>query len=191
MQLKPVTYKFIETKDLNLAKTLQHGFIAQDLEEVFPELVTEIKKPTFDEKGKSTGTFNFKAIEYEGMTSMLLAGMQEMNKKIEQLEEELAALRGEKSERKTTDSAQKGMFMEQNTPNPFDNQTTIRYQLPEGTTTAEIMVFDLNGRLIKNYPINKNQSEITIKASDIGSGLFIYSLVQNGQELLSKKMIVK
>ena len=81
--------------------------------------------------------------------------------------------------------------MEQNIPNPFADQTTIRYQLPEGTSTAEIIIFDLNGRLIKNYPVYKNQSELTIKASDIGSGLFIYSLVENGQELLSKKMVIK
>ena len=53
------------------------------------------------------------------------------------------------------------------------------------------MVFDLTGKSIKTYPLNKNQSELFIKASDIGSGLFIYSLVQNGQELLSKKMVVK
>ena len=81
--------------------------------------------------------------------------------------------------------------MQQNIPNPFIDQTTISYQLPEESTTAEIIVFDLNGRLIKTYPVNKNQSELTIRASEIGSGLFIYSLVQNGQELLSKKMIIK
>ena len=60
-----------------------------------------------------------------------------------------------------------------------------------GTNTAEIIVFDLNGLLIKNYPINSNQSELTIKSSDIGRGYFIYSLVQNGQELITKKMIVQ
>ena len=60
-----------------------------------------------------------------------------------------------------------------------------------GTNTAAIIVFDLNGLLIKNYPINSNQSELTIKSADIGRGYFIYSLVQNGQELITKKMIVQ
>ena len=60
-----------------------------------------------------------------------------------------------------------------------------------GTNTAKIIVFDLIGLLIKNYLINGNQSEPTIKSSDIGRGYFIYSLVQNGQELITKKMIVQ
>lgn len=80
--------------------------------------------------------------------------------------------------------------MEQNIPNPFTDQTTIRYQLPVGVNNANIMVMDLNGTLIKSYQINKNQSEINIKSSEIGKGLFIYSLVQNGQELITKKMII-
>ncbi len=194
-QLKPVTYDYKTMRELNLPKGTQHGFIAQELEKVFPELTKNIKKPVFGSDGKTSETFEFKSVNYNGLISVLTAGINELNNEVKLLKEEIASLRDGKSlSRKGLGSLSentKGMFMEQNIPNPFADQTTIRYQLPEGTNAAEIMVFDLNGRLIKNYPINKNQSEVTIKASEIGSGLFIYSLVQNGQELLSKKMIVK
>ena len=191
-QTQAVTYNYIKSENLNLTEGLQHGFIAQDLEKVFPELVVEVVKPIFDKSGSVTSTMNFKTIDYMGLISVLTGGIQELNSKVIALEKQLAE-RDQKTDRKSMSPSEttKGAYMQQNIPNPFGDQTTISYQLPESTNTAEIMVFDLNGRLIKNYPINKNESEITIKASEIGSGLFIYSLVQNGQELMSKKMIVK
>ena len=187
--LRAVTYDYNKMAELNLPEGTQHGFVAQELEKVFPEMITEVNKPVFDQEGKIKSQFAYKAVDYMGLISVLVGGIQELNAKIATLEN----ARDQKSHLKTANglSENKGIFMQQNTPNPFGDQTTISYQLPEGTNTAEIMVFDLNGRLIKTFPINKNQSELTIKASDIGSGLFIYSLVQNGQELLSKKMIVK
>ncbi len=96
-----------------------------------------------------------------------------------------------KATTKTTESNNQGFFMGQNIPNPFDNQTVISYQLPNGTTTAEIAVFDMVGKPVKSYYTSSSQKEITIKSSDIGRGLFIYSLVVNGQELITKRMIVK
>ena len=192
--LKPVTYNYNNIKEINLANGLQHGFIAQDVAEVFPELTRDITKPIFDKDDNLLSKFTFKSLNYTGLISVLTAGIQELNTKIETLEKALAEKDTKSSERKVLSSPlenTKGMFMEQNIPNPFADQTTIKYQLPSGTNTAEIMVFDLNGRLIKSFAINKNQSEVTIKASNIGSGIFIYSLVQNGQELITKKMIVK
>ena len=190
--LRAVTYAYNKMGELNLPEGIQHGFIAQELEKVFPEMITEVNKPVFDNDGKIKSQFQYKAVDYMGLISVLTGGIQELNSKVIALEKQLAE-RDPKSDRKSISPAEnsKGAYMQQNIPNPFGDQTTISYQLPEETTSAEIMVFDLNGRLIKNYPISKNQSEITIKASEIGSGLFIYSLVQNGQELMSKKMIVK
>ena len=190
--LRAVTYAYNKIDELNLPEGIQHGFIAQELEKVFPEMITEVNKPVFDNDGKIKSQFQYKAVDYMGLISILTGGIQELNAKVIALEKQLAK-RDPKTDRKSMSPSEttKGAYMQQNIPNPFGDQTTISYQLPEETTSAEMMVFDLNGRLIKNYPINKNQSEITIKASEIGSGLFIYSLVQNGQELLSKKMIVK
>jgi hypothetical protein len=81
--------------------------------------------------------------------------------------------------------------MEQNIPNPFSDQTTIRYQLPNGTNQASIIVLDLNGKMIKEYAINQNKGEVRITASEIGKGLFLYSLINNGKEIITKKMVIK
>ena len=193
-QTLPVTYKYIKTDKLNLDAGLQHGFITQDLEKIFPELITEVNKPVFGKDGKVIEIFKFKTIDYMGMISILAGGIKELHAKVEALEKIIASKGEPTVARLASESAVEnstGAFMQQNIPNPFADQTTISYQLPEESTTAEIIVFDLNGRLIKTYSVNKNQSQLTIRASEIGSGLFIYSLVQNGQELLSKKMIIK
>lgn len=194
-KLRPITYDYKKMSEINLAKGKQHGFIAQELAEIFPELTKDIKQPIFDKENRKTSTFEFKSVNYIGLISVLTAGIQELNEELKLLKEEIVLLKDPKASQKIGSGSSlennKGAFMQQNIPNPFIDQTTISYQLPEESTTAEIIVFDLNGRLIKTYPVNKNQSELTIRASEIGSGLFIYSLVQNGQELLSKKMIIK
>lgn len=59
MELNAVTYKFKENDQLNLPRELQHGFIAQNIEEVFPELVTTIKKPVIDKDNKLVGEYEY------------------------------------------------------------------------------------------------------------------------------------
>ena len=185
--LKPVTYDYKKMEEMNLSIGLQHGFISQELATVFPELTIDVTKPIFDKEGKSTGMYDFKGINYNGLISVLTAAVNELNAELKNVKEELSALKNIS----VTKSENSKVIMEQNIPNPFSDQTTIRYQLSTGDNAADIMVLDLNGKMIKTYPIVKNTGEITIKSAEIGSGLFIYTLVQNGQSLITKKMIIK
>ena len=71
-RLNPVTYNWNSTaKELNNMKTdgLEYGLIAQELEEVLPELV----HPLYS---------NYKAIDYIKLIPLLIKGIQELNKKI-------------------------------------------------------------------------------------------------------------
>ena len=186
-QLKPVTYDYKKMEEMNLSEGLQHGFISQEMATVFPELTLDVKKPILDNEGKSKGMFEFKAINYNGMIFILTAAVNELNSELKNVKEELATLKNSGNNTSTSSK----VMMEQNIPNPFTDQTVVRYQLSAGDSVADIMVLDLNGKMIKNYPLTKNVGEIIIKASEIGSGMFIYTLVQNGQSLLTKKMIIR
>lgn len=62
----------------------QIGFIAQDLETQYPELVEEIQLTN----GETT-----KAVNYQQMTAVLLEGIKELNQKIESLEKEIESLK--------------------------------------------------------------------------------------------------
>jgi hypothetical protein len=44
---------------------------------------------------------------------------------------------------------------------------------------------------VKDYLLKVNSGEVEILSSEIGKGIYIYSLNQNGQEIISKRMIVK
>lgn len=228
-QLETVTYTFKENEHLNLPTKLQHGFLAQNLEKVFPELITTINKPIFDKNDtmKQVGTFDYKAVNYIGLISVLTSSLKELqetseanlqqvkeesaatieklreesaekmdalNAKIEVLEAKLEALTGEASSSEPAKPAiqnnTSGFSMEQNKPNPFTNQTVINYTLPKNTN-AVISVVDLSGKFIKEYNLSSEKGQVTINASEIGKGMFIYSLVSGGEIMVTKKMIVK
>ncbi|AXG69676.1 chaperone of endosialidase [Kordia sp. SMS9] len=93
-QLDAVTYTFKENEHLNLPSEIQHGFLAQNLEEVFPELLTTINKPIFDKEDKEIGSYEYKAVNYIGMISILTSSLQELKQesaeKIKELQEESA-----------------------------------------------------------------------------------------------------
>lgn len=193
--LRPITYDYKKMTEINLSTEKQHGFISQEFAEVFPELTKDITKPVFDDEGNKTSDFSFKSINYTGMVSVLTAAVKELNDEVKLLKEELAELRGEKASKETNNEPSlensTKTELEQNIPNPFTDRTTIRYQLQEGANDASVMVFDMNGRIVKEFKLSNKSGEITINASQIGKGMFIYSLVQNGQELISKRMIIK
>jgi hypothetical protein len=206
LQLDAVNYTFKENEHLNLPTQIQHGFLAQNLEEVFPELLTTINKPIFDKDNKQTGSYEYKAVNYIGMISILTsslkelnaqatASIQELNKKVASLESEIVALKSEAVSNATTTldnqiDGDVGFSMEQNKPNPFTNQTVINYTLPRNTK-ATISVVDLSGKFIKDYTISDEKGQLTINSSEIGKGIFVYALISDNEVIITKKMIIR
>ncbi len=192
--LKPVSYNYNKVEGLNLPQTLQHGFISQEVAEVFPELTKDVTKPVFDENGKITSEISFKALNYVGFISLLTAAVQELNTELSQVRQDL-------EEYKASDLIRgqiihnvpsvNGYSIEQNVPNPFDDRTSIRFQLAPGVQNATLSIFNLNGAFVRDYSLDGNSGEVEILASEIGKGMYIYSLNQNGQEIISKRMIIK
>ena len=105
--LRPVTYLYKKTEGLSLPEINQHGFISQELAEIFPELTKDITKPVFDEEGKIVSDISFKGINYTGLISVLTAGIQELNteliEEITSVREELSSVREELAEYKAND----------------------------------------------------------------------------------------
>lgn len=79
MLLNPVTYNYKKVDGLCLSQLNQHGFISQELAEVFPELTKDITKPVFDEEGKVVSELSYKTINYIGLISVLTESVQELN----------------------------------------------------------------------------------------------------------------
>ncbi len=191
IQLNPVNYNFATNDKINLPEGLQHGFLAQNIEENFPELVIPARKPIFDKEGKFVEYYDYKTVNYLGLISVLTSGIKELDAKVKSLEDIISKNSNSSStEIKNNTSINSEFSLEQNVPNPFDNQTTINYSLPKGAN-ASITIFDLSGKLIKDYALTTPKGQVVIQASEIGKGMFIYSLVINNQEMITKKMIIK
>ena len=127
MQLQPREYdcRVNEFPTLGLPTEPQLGLIAQELEEVFPELIKETHNPTqvmpesaakdqgldykiispaqYDDEGEMTQEaeveageeFDFKAVNYIGLVPVLIKGIQEQQEIIEALEARIEQLEAE------------------------------------------------------------------------------------------------
>jgi hypothetical protein len=81
----------------------------------------------------------------------------------------------------------------QNYPNPFSQQTTIRYSLQESGLVS-LLIYDMLGRLIAN-PLNTTQQSgiytISLNAHTFSSGIYFCTLRQNGKNKSIRILVVK
>ncbi len=162
--------------------TIQYGLAADQLKEVYPELVYEDKEGNI-------------SINYIEMIPLLVQSINELS-------EELAELKGTSSKKKAKAKAQTTAIedavgdidqvrMDQNKPNPFSESTVIKLNIPKDTKTATIYIYDLSGKQVQSVPVTeRGETDITVYASDLSAGMYIYTLVTDGQVKVTRRMMV-
>lgn len=101
MQLQPKKYEFDTSgnSSFNLPGGAQYGFLAQDLEKVFPEAVKNTENPVFgfDANGHrvQTGSIPFKAVNYTMLIPVMVQGMQEQQAIIDQQQQQINTLQNQ------------------------------------------------------------------------------------------------
>jgi hypothetical protein len=84
----------------------------------------------------------------------------------------------------------------QNYPNPFNPVTTISFDIPgEAAEDAEITVYNIKGREIKKFDIQRNQTSVVWNGTDesgnaVSSGVYFYKLTAENKYSSTKKMIL-
>ena len=48
----------------------------------------------------------------------------------------------------------------------------------------------MNGRLLRKLPISWGMESVSIGGYELGEGMFLYSLIIDGQEIDTKKMVI-
>jgi hypothetical protein len=82
------------------------------------------------------------------------------------------------------------IILEQNSPNPYAERTSINYYLPDDTGKAQIVFYNAQGKLIQSVElIQKGKGMINVFASDLSNGIYTYTLVVDGRVIDSKKMV--
>jgi len=81
--------------------------------------------------------------------------------------------------------------LRQNTPNPFNPTTCIRFQVP-GVSDVKLVVYDLLGKevaVLLNERKAPGHYEVSFNGSGLGSGVYIYRLIA-GSFVASKRMVL-
>lgn len=195
--LKPSIYKFRtdEFAGLSLPQGEQMGLIAQELEEVFPELISEVKGYTLPSSdGKPGKTIpSYKTVNYLGLIPVLIASMQEQQIKINKLESQAAANQNQQTAGVENLNNLAGLFsMETNVPNPFTHETSVGFTLPHEVQDAYLGVYDMTGKQVKTFVITeRGKSHITISADNLVPGIYIYSVIADNKVVDAKRMVVE
>lgn len=158
------------------------GFIAQDVYKVLPQVVT------LDD---STGLYS---MDYSKIIPVLVEAIKEQQTQIEVLQKQVVKTSTLKSASATTDvttTTTEVASLSQNAPNPFNQSTVIGYYLPESIQNAMLNIYDMNGVQIKTKSIiQKGQGNITIDGAELRPGMYYYTLIADGKEVDTKKMIL-
>lgn len=185
-QLSGVTYTYRtdEFQDWSFSREKQIGFLAQDVQKIFPELVNS----------DADGYLN---VNYVGLIPVIVETLKEQQKVIEAkdnqiktLEERLLALeKAVEMNPKNTGFTKSKLY--QNNPNPSGQATNISFDIPTSANQAILFVHDMQGRQVKKIEITqRNHSTITIKSNELKAGIYTYSLVVDGQMVDTLKMIL-
>ena len=175
--------KEVPTRKISQNVTKRHyGLSAEELEEVFPDLVYDNEDGT-------------KSINYVEMVPILVQAINELNAKIEVLEGGDGDVKKVKSQATNTDEMAENVTMlslAQNKPNPFGTSTTIEVSIPEDVQTAFIYVYDLTGKKLQQIDIAaRGKQAVTLNAATLTDGMYLYSLIADGKVVETKRMIVE
>jgi hypothetical protein len=184
MQLRGVTFNYIADKD-NTSETsttnnTQIGVIAQEVEKVVPEAVR-------------TGADGYKGVAYQNLVGLLIEAIKAEKNSIDSLKTQLnnccAASQGSSSSQNY--GSLSAAILYQNVPNPFSQNTTISCVIPDNANSHSLMIFNMNGGLVKTIPVDGTGTQsIVISGSSLTAGMYYYTLVVDGKEVDTKKMIL-
>jgi len=162
------------------------GFIGQEMLHVLPEAVFV---------DDSTGIYT---IDYTRVIPVLVNAMHEQQAIINYLTTEVESLKSDEQLKNAGTNSITGEYenigtssLAQNLPNPFTESTTIEYFLSENVNDSRIYIYNMNGTQLKSYDLHlKGNGNITINAGELNPGMYMYSLITDGQVIDTKRMIL-
>lgn len=78
-------------------------------------------------------------------------------------------------------------------PNPSlgGNMITVNYQLPQETKTADLLIYDAQGKQVKTIKIGNAMNSIVLETSEFSKGMYFYTIQkENGEIIANQKSIV-
>ncbi|MGD1845517.1 MAG: tail fiber domain-containing protein, partial [Salibacteraceae bacterium] len=206
------TMNVAEFPERNFNEGTHFGFIAQNLQEVMPEVVMA------DEDG-------YLAVNYDAVVPVLVEGIKEQQVRLEAAETENVELNNQVDEleavvtqqdavikqmqddlrtlqlamnvepaaKATTSSAvqEDQIQLFQNRPNPFRESTEIHFYLPTTVANATLVVYSLDGTELKRFEnLDRGYGNVLLEGGSLESGNYVYRLIADGEVVDSKQLVL-
>jgi len=191
LSLRGVNFEW-NTADDSLMTGVHGGFIAQEVDSIIPEVVL-------------TDAQGLKSIAYTELIPYLVEALKEEHAQNESLTARVDSLisvvggccnnnartsNSGTNQQDVTLTNSQSIVLNQNVPNPFAEQTTITYHLPESVVKAQILFYDAQGKLIKAVDLDsRGEGQLNVFADDLSNGIYSYALVADGQVIDTKQMV--
>ncbi|MGB0916152.1 MAG: tail fiber domain-containing protein [Flavobacteriales bacterium] len=213
LNLRPVDFRW---KEFHGGK-MDVGLIAQEVEQTFPALASYAYKRTHLPNGdferdslgmaiEDTTQMEVGGVRYHKLPVYLLSVAKGQQQEIEELRTQIETLstivqnccvagpayRLEQGSDVNKDDVTRKELDEyvllRNDPNPFADYTDISYET-SSCNNCQIIVTDMNGRVVKRIDLRNSNGKIRVYSSEIGTGVFSYNIIEEGRVIGSSKMI--
>ena len=142
--------------------SISYGLAADQLKEVFPELVYEDKDGNY-------------SINYVEMVPLLVQSIKELSAKVEALEAERDNPKAIKAKSSQMDIA--------------DN---VNLSIPDKAQKIQLNIYDLSGKLVRTTDVNgSGDVRLSTYTKGLPAGTYAYSLIVDGKKKKARKMIVQ
>ena len=162
-------------EDLTRANQIHYGLLAQEVKELYPELVHE----------DAAGVMS---INYTELIPLLIQAVQDLSEQVSALSGSSSTTRKQAPKLQESNAETIAATLYQNTPNPFTEETVISYVVPVEAQQASIYIYNMVGEQLDKYDISAfGDGNITISANELYAGTFLYSLVVDGKLIDTKQ----
>lgn len=192
LKLQGVTYSLKQLSStvnnsgeiLSYPSSEKMGLIAQAVERVAPEVVT-------------TTSDGLKTVAYGNLVGLLIEAFKQEDAKVSGLQHRLDSSMA--SNQHYINMSQKNVLTDTLSKAklypckacPSRENTTIHCYIPPRSNEASILVFDINGALKKSLPINGREEQyVSFRDMQLSSGIYYYSLIVDGDEIGTSKIIL-
>lgn len=153
---------------------LQYGFLAQEVEQVLPDAVAT------DDNGN-------KLINYTAIIPLLVQSIQDLQSLVIEQSSTIERLSNQVNVSKTNMTTDKILSC---SPNPTSNQITFEYTVSDNAKNINIIINSLTGEMKRNLTCSTNASSVSDNLSDLRDGIYVATLVVDGDHKDSKRIII-
>ncbi len=165
----------------------QTGFVAQEVDKIVKKSAYAFSGVDAPKNDKDPYT-----IRYAEFVVPLVKAVQELSVKVDEQQQQITELLAQIAEKEIDGSKSKTeLMLFQNNPNPFSVDTEIKMTLPETTASARVIIYNLEGKQLKEVSVKERGSaSVKILANELNAGMYIYALIADGKVVDTKRMIL-